>query len=78
LPIIGTVLVRANVWLVINHEIDTDDTIELYIGTSPTDCSCSLGITTAYSVPKEWPSTRFDVTVPVSCSFQVSGGSTHT
>lgn len=75
LPIVGTVLVRANAWLAVDHESGTDDTIELYIGTSPTDCSCSLGFTTAYSVPKEWPSARFDVTVPVSCSFQVSGNS---
>jgi hypothetical protein len=76
LPIIGTVLVRANVWLQLNHQNATDDTVELYIGTSPTDCSCSLGFTSSYTIPAEWPSaTNVEVTVPVSCSFQAGSGS---
>jgi hypothetical protein len=79
LGIVGTMLVRANAWLQLNHQNTVDDTVELYIGTSPTDCSCSLGFTTSHTIPAEWPSaTNVDVTMPVSCSFQVSGGSNYT
>jgi hypothetical protein len=74
-PSLGTLLVRANAVLRFNHQNGTSDVAELYIGTSPTDCTCSLGFSTVHTIPASWPTTNLDVTVPVSCSFQVGPGS---
>jgi hypothetical protein len=74
-PILGTLLVRANGWLRFDHQNGTSDTVELYVGTSPTDCTCGLDPPTVHTIPASWATTgNFDVTVPVGCSFQVGPG----
>ena len=54
-PVAGRVIVRANTELQWNHTVGTYDQVELFIGTTATDCTAAPGFSTYPTVPASAP-----------------------
>ncbi len=76
-PSSGTVAVYANAWLFTGHTATTVDTMQVFIGTSATDCNTSqFGFATSDTIPGSYPAfSGANLTLPVSRVFSVSQGS---
>jgi hypothetical protein len=74
----GTVVVRAQAWIKLNHVVGTRDEVQLAIGTASNDCS---GTGNSYSgraaIASEMPTmaTQQDVTLSIANVFPVTAGS---
>jgi hypothetical protein len=78
-PRSGTVVLSANTWFLVTHTAGVADFIQLFIGTSPTDCAFSAGTSMAYSIPANYPAaTNQNVTVPVARVVSIPAAGTYT
>jgi hypothetical protein len=75
-PSSGTVAVYANAWLFMSHTATTVDTVNVFIGSSSSDCASQFGFATADTIPGGDPAfSNVNRTLPVSRVFSVSQGS---
>jgi len=79
-PVAGRVLLHADAWVIIDHTAGVRDFLEVYIGTSPTDCAYYMngGYPTATSVEAAEPTMYKTTTVPITKAWGLFSPGTYT
>jgi len=75
-PAAGTVLVHGNVSVQVSHVLNTEDTVQIGIGTTATDCG-NFYDRSLIEIPAAWPafSTK-EMTTSTENTFPVAAGTT--
>lgn len=78
-PSSGVILVEADAWLFLNHQLNTEDKAYIYIGSSATDCANTLDYRSMVAhVPAEYPTSQSHHAVHVMRTFSVASPGQYT
>lgn len=72
-PDVGNMYVEGTAVIQVNHTSGSDDVIEVYVGTSSTDCTTAAARATRHVIPAAVPTaSNYQFTIPVSAVFPVN------